>query len=252
MTDLSGKIVLISGTGGGQGRAAALRFARDGATVFGCDLNLQGHLETQQLLQAEGLEMHGDSAVDLGDPQQCQHWIAAAVAQFGRIDVLYNNASATRFGRVETFTLEDWRYVMRNELDLVFYATKYAWPHLTKPGATIINIASVAAWCGSTSTGKAAHSAAKAAVVAFTRQLAAEGASEGIRAVSISPGFIKTPGTAPFLDDPRARETLLSGILAQRPGEAEEVAALAAFVASNEATYINGSDLVIDGGLLAT
>ena len=252
MTNLSGKVVLITGTGGGQGRAAALRFARDGATVIGCDVDQKGHEQTQQLLMDEQLALYGYAPVDLGDPQQAQAWIESAVDQFGRIDVLYNNASATRFGPIQDFSIDDWHFVIRNELDLVFYTTKYAWGHLSKQGGTIINIASTAAWCGSSVTGKSAHSAAKGAVVSFTRQLAVEGAPVGIRAVSISPGFIKTPGTAPFVENPVTRKALLAGVLLDRPGESEEVAALAAFIASGEATYITGTDIVIDGGLLAT
>ncbi|MBR9909336.1 MAG: SDR family oxidoreductase [Gammaproteobacteria bacterium] len=249
---LEGKVALITGTGGGQGRAAALRFAREGATVVGCDLHADSHLETRRLLEAEGLQLHGDGSVDLGDVDQARAWVEDAARQFERIDILYNNASATRFGPMAEFSVDDWHYVIRNELDLVFYTTRYAWQYLARQGGTIINIASTAAWCGSTLTGKAAHSAAKGAVVSFTRQLAVEGAPVGIRAISISPGFIKTPGTAAFVENPETRAKLLKGVLLDRPGESEEVAALAAFVASGEATYITGTDLVIDGGLLAT
>src|SRR5690606_1972777 len=100
--------------------------------------------------------------------------------------------------------------------------------------------------------GISAHAAAKGAVVAFTRQLAVEGAAVGIRAVSLSPGFIATPGTRAFLEDPKTRATLLDGILLGRPGEPEEVVAMALFLASGEASFITGSDIVIDGGALAT
>jgi meso-butanediol dehydrogenase/(S,S)-butanediol dehydrogenase/diacetyl reductase len=252
MKRLDGKIALITGTGGGQGRAAALRFAREGAIVFGCDLDEQNHNETIEILASEGFRMHGSAPVDLGDVEQARAWVDLAASKHGRIDILYNNASATRFGPIDEFSVDDWHFVIRNELDLVFYTTRHAWPHMTEHGGTIINIASTAAWCGSSVTGKAAHSAAKGAVVSFTRQLAVEGATVGIRAVSISPGFIRTPGTAPFVEDPEIRRKLLNGVLLERPGESEEVAALAAFIASGEAAYITGSDIVIDGGLLAT
>ncbi|MBT5890122.1 MAG: SDR family oxidoreductase [Chromatiales bacterium] len=252
MKRLEGKVALITGTGGGQGRAAALRFAREGATVVGCDLDQKSQDETCKLMQSEGLQMYGSAPVDLGDVDQAKAWVEDAAKKFARIDILYNNASATRFGPIGEFSLEDWHFVIRNELDLVFYTTRYAWQYLALQGGTIINIASTAAWCGSQLTGKAAHSAAKGAVVSFTRQLAVEGAPVGIRAMSISPGFIKTPGTAPFIENPEIRRKLLDGVLLDRPGESEEVAALAAFIASGEATYMTGSDVVIDGGLLAT
>lgn len=252
MKRLEGKIALITGTGGGQGRAAALRFAREGATVVGCDLDQQSHNETYNIMHSEGLQLHGKAPIDLGDADQAKAWVEGAAEQFERIDILYNNASATRFGPIDEFSVDDWHFVIRNELDLVFYTTRYAWQYLARQGGTIINIASTAAWCGSKLTGKAAHSAAKGAVVSFTRQLAVEGAPAGIRAISISPGFVKTPGTAPFIENPEIRRKLLDGVLLDRPGESEEVAALAAFIASGEATYMTGSDVVIDGGLLAT
>jgi|TARA_E500000305_G_scaffold75550_1_gene61287 NAD(P)-dependent dehydrogenase (short-subunit alcohol dehydrogenase family) len=252
MKRLEGKIALITGTGGGQGRAAALRFAREGATVIGCDLDAQSHKGTCAILASEGLQLQGSAPVDLGDVEQAKAWVEDAAEQFGRIDILYNNASATRFAPIGEFSIDDWHFVIRNELDLVFYTTRYAWQYLARQGGTIINVASTAAWCGSKLTGKTAHSAAKGAVVSFTRQLAVEGAPVGIRAISISPGFIKTPGTAPFIENPEMRGKLLDGVLLDRPGESEEVAALAAFIASGEATYMTGSDVVIDGGLLAT
>ena len=252
MKRLEGKVALISGTGAGQGRTAALRFAREGATVIGCDIIESDFRETAKLLADEGLELHGSAPVDLGDPEQAQAWVESAVEHFQRIDILYNNASAARFGPMGEFSIEDWRYTMRNDLDLVFYVTHYAWPHLASPGGVIINIGSTAAWCGSRVAGKAAHAAAKGGVVAMTRQLAAEGAASGIRAVSISPGFVKTPGTAAFVEDPATRAALLDGVLLDRPGEPDDVVSLALFLASAEGAYITGSDLVVDGGMLAT
>ncbi|HBX55704.1 SDR family NAD(P)-dependent oxidoreductase [Pseudomonas sp. UBA2684] len=248
---LQNKVALITGTGGGQGRVAALRFAREGAIVVGCDFNSAGHAETATLLEAEGLHLYGYAPVDLGDHEQAKAWIDAAVTEHGRIDILYNNASAARFGAVSEFSIEDWRYTMRNEIDLLFYTTKYAWHHLAEQRGVIINVSSTAAWGGSKVAGIAAHAAAKGAVVSFTRQLAVEGAPVGIRAVSLSPGFVATPGTAAFLENPVARAALLDGVLMDRPGEPEEVVALALFLASSEASFVTGSDFVIDGGLLA-
>lgn len=252
MPKLQGKTALITGAGGGLGRAAALRFAEAGATVVGCDIDQTSFLQTGELLQQHGYQLHGSGAVDLGDPEQAEAWIEQAAADFGDIDILYNNASAARFGAVADYSIEDWQFTMRNELDLVFYVTHYAWPHMQRRGGVIINIGSTAAWCGSKATGKTAHAAAKGAVVAMTRQLAVEGAAVGIRAVSISPGFIVTPGTAAFVSDPVTRDAVLNGVLLDRPGEPDEVVSLALFVASDDGAYITGSDLVVDGGLLAT
>jgi meso-butanediol dehydrogenase/(S,S)-butanediol dehydrogenase/diacetyl reductase len=248
---LEGKVALITGTGGGQGRVAALRFAAEGAIVVGCDFNREAHEETAALMRAEGVTLYGEGAVDLGDHLQAKAWVDSAVAEHGRIDILYNNASAARFGAVADFSVEDWHYTIRNEIDLLFYTTKYAWHHLAEQRGVIINVSSTAAWGGSKVAGISAHAAAKGAVVSFTRQLAVEGAAVGIRAVSLSPGFIATPGTRAFLDNPKARAALLDGVLMDRPGEPEEVVAMAVFVASSEASFITGSDFVIDGGLLA-
>lgn len=219
--------------------------------MVGCDIDAEAHDETGRLLRAEGLCLHGRAPVDLGDHEQAREWIEAAVRLHGQIDILYNNASAARFGPVGEFSIEDWHYTIRNELDLIFFTTKYAWKHLAAPGGVVINIASTAAWGGSKVAGISAHSAAKGAVVSFTRQLAVEGAPLGIRAVSISPGFVKTPGTAAFVENPVTRRALLDGVLLDRPGEPEEVVSLALYVASDEAAFMTGSDLVIDGGLLA-
>ncbi|MCQ4258668.1 SDR family NAD(P)-dependent oxidoreductase [Stutzerimonas stutzeri] len=248
---LQNKVALITGTGGGQGRAAALRFAQEGAIVVGCDFNGPAHEETAALMQEQGFRLYGMAPLDLGDHEQAKAWIDAAVAEHGRIDILYNNASAARFGAVSEMSIEDWHYTIRNELDLLFYTTKYAWHHLAEQRGVIINISSTAAWGGSKVAGISAHSAAKGAVVSFTRQLAVEGAPVGIRAVSLSPGFVATPGTRAFLENPEARAALLDGVLMDRPGEPEEVVAMALFVASSEASFITGSDFVIDGGLLA-
>lgn len=251
MGRLKGKVALITGTGGGQGRVAALRFAREGALVVGCDTNASEHQITADLLSEEGFTLYGSAPVDLGDHEQAKAWVEAAVAEFGKIDILYNNASAARFAPVQDMTIEDWHFTIRNEVDLLFYTTKYAWNHLAEQKGVIINVSSTAAWGGSKVAGISAHSAAKGAVVSFTRQLAVEGAPVGIRAVSLSPGFIATPGTAAFMENPVARAALLDGVLMDRPGEPEEVVSMAVFVASDEASFITGSDIVIDGGLLA-
>lgn len=251
MNRLAGKVALITGTGGGQGRVAALHFAREGATVVGCDVDRAGHEETARLMAAEGYRLHGSAPVDLGDHEQARRWVEAAAEECGRIDILYNNASAAKFGPVGEMSVEDWHYTIRNELDLIFFTTRVAWKHLAAQGGVVINIASTAAWGGSRAAGISAHSAAKGAVVSFTRQLAVEGAPLGIRAVSISPGFVRTPGTAAFVDNPATRRIILDGVLQDRPGEPEEVVSLALYVASDEARFMTGSDLVVDGGLLA-
>ena len=206
--------------------------------MVGCDLR-----ETE----LEGIE--SKAPVDLADPAAAADWIEWGVGVAGGIDVLYNNASAPRVGPWEEVSYDDWRFTIRNELDLIYTVTKAAWPHLVKSRGLIVNTASVSAWRGATFTEQAAHGAAKGGVLAITRHLAASGAKHGIRANSISPGLIATPQIQPFLDDPQhpmhdmARSHPLG-----RLGRPDDVAGVALFLASDDAAYLNGIDIVVDGG----
>ena len=247
---LEGKVVLISGTGGGQGRAAALRFAADGAIIVGCDVSGAADAESAGLVTEAGGIMT-TMVCDLGDPAEAQAWVDRAVSDHGRVDVVSNNASAAKFGSIADLSIDDWRFTIRNELDLVFLTTKFAWPHLAKRGGAIINVASTAGWQGSRGNGTIAHNATKGGVIAMTRQMALEGAPLGIRANSISPGFIITPGTRAFAENPAVRAQLTNSIPLGRPGEPEDVVGMAAFLASDEAAFITGADIIIDGGTTA-
>jgi len=250
MSDFKNKTVLITGTGGGLGQKAALEFARKGAIVSGCDIDSETNRKTTELIQLEGLAFTG-STVDLGDPEHVENWVRHSVRQNDSIDILINNASAARFSTMDEITIKDWQYTVRNELDSLFYTTKYCWPYLKKRGGVIINIASVAAHHGSKAAGNTAHSATKGAVLAMTRQLALEGAAHNIRAVSLSPGVVLTPGTAPILANPKVRAMLEQSIPLGRAGRPEDIVSIMMFAASDAAAYWTGSDLVIDGGMLA-
>jgi meso-butanediol dehydrogenase/(S,S)-butanediol dehydrogenase/diacetyl reductase len=250
---LDGKIALITGVGGGQGREAVVRFAAEGATVVGCDIDGASAGQTRSAARAAGLHVDiATGGVDLGDPEQARGWVEAAAERHGRIDVVYNNASAAKFGSIADLSVEDWRFTVRNELDLVFFVTKYAWPVLVRSGGgTVINVASVAGWTGNRSVPFVAHMATKGGVIAMTRQLAAEGGPLGIRVVSISPGTIVTPGTAGVLEAPGIRDALIAQTLISRLGQPADVVALAVFLASDEASFITGSDFIVDGGQTA-
>ncbi|NDJ87898.1 SDR family oxidoreductase [Mycolicibacter kumamotonensis] len=250
---LAGKVALITGIGGGQGREAAVRFTAEGATVVGCDINGAAAKETLSAVRDTGRDADiASDDVDLGDPEQARGWVQGAEQRHGRIDIVYNNGSAARVGSIADLSVEDWHFTIRNELDLVFFVTKYAWPVLTRSGGgVVINIASIAGWTGNRSVPFVAHMAAKGGVIAMTRQLAAEGAPVGIRAVSISPGTIVTPGTAEVLAVPEVRDALLAQNLIPRLGVPADVVSLAVFLASEEAGYITGTDFVVDGGLTA-
>jgi NAD(P)-dependent dehydrogenase (short-subunit alcohol dehydrogenase family) len=205
---LDGKVALISGTGRGMGRAAALEFTAQGASVFGCDLDEASSAETVSLASSalatgNGGKMAAAAPVDLSTPDGAKAWVAAAVERFGRVDVLYNNASALRNGPLMELTDEDWHFTIRNELDLVWYSVRAAWPELIKTGGgSIINVASIAARLGARFVGQVPHGSAKGGVLAMIKHLCAVGGEHGIRANAILPGLIYTPETARFIDDP--------------------------------------------------
>jgi NAD(P)-dependent dehydrogenase (short-subunit alcohol dehydrogenase family) len=248
---LQGKVALITGVGGGMGVAAARRFASEGARVVGCDLDSDGAASTQELVRAVGGEITVMGGVDLGDPDATRDWVDAAVATYDGIDVLYNNASTQRFGSIEELGVEGWDFTLRNELDLVFYTVRAAWPHLKRyGGGSIINVGSIAALRGVEFMPQNAHSAAKGGVIALTLQLVVEGGPHAIRANVISPGMTETPNTAPMLADPpeRFRRVVLDRIPLGRHGQPEDVVNAAVFLASDESSWISGTNIVVDGG----
>jgi meso-butanediol dehydrogenase/(S,S)-butanediol dehydrogenase/diacetyl reductase len=247
---LGGKVALITGTAGGQGRAAALLFAAEGATVVGTDVNPDGATETVELVRAAGGSMDSTHPLDLADEDGVHAWVDAAAERHGGIDILYNNAGATRFSPIAETSYADWSFVVRNELDIVFLVTKHAWPHLVaRGGGSILLVGSTAGLSGSLTNTRIAHTATKGGVVAMTKQLAAEGAAHGIRANCISPGMIRTPATEGDLLAPdHPMRTIARSIPLGRIGAPEEVARCALFLASDEASYVTGANLVVDGG----
>jgi meso-butanediol dehydrogenase/(S,S)-butanediol dehydrogenase/diacetyl reductase len=248
---LEGRVVLISGTAGGQGRAAARLFAAEGARVVGCDIAADLAAETVELVRGDGGQMISVTT-DVSDAAGAGRWVEAALAEWGRVDVLYNNASIARFGPVPDFSAEDWSFVMRNELDIVMVGSQAAWPHLAAADGCIVNIASASGLVGSKKLPAGAHAAAKAGVIGLTRQLAAEGVEAGIRANSITPGLVETPASAELIALGPAGP--LGDLLAQTPlgvGRPEDIAFGALYLCSEEARWVTGTNLVIDGGRVA-
>jgi NAD(P)-dependent dehydrogenase (short-subunit alcohol dehydrogenase family) len=246
---LTGKVALITGIGGGMGREAALRFTAEGAKVVGCDLFEEGANETVRLVQEAGGEITNFAPVNLADAAESARWVNQALAVYGGADILYNNASTPKFGSIEDLSIDDWNFVIDNELNLVFYTVKAIWPHFQNNGGVVLNIGSIAGTRGVEFMNQNAHGTAKGGVISLTQQLAAEGGKYGIRAVCISPGFIVTPSTAWLVESgPEPFKQNIARIPLGRVGQPSDIVNAAVFLASDEASWVTGINLVVDGG----
>jgi NAD(P)-dependent dehydrogenase (short-subunit alcohol dehydrogenase family) len=248
---LADKVALITGAASGQGRAAAELFAAHGARVVVVDIDDAGSRETVALIEAAG---HRAIAVhaDVSRRVEADRMVDAATDTFGRLDVLYNNAAVQMSGRLLECTDDQWDLTIATNLSAIFWACRAALPHLLDGGGSIINTASVLGLIGS--EGYAAYGAAKAGLVALTRQLAVE-YGPSVRANVIAPGSIDTPRFRKVLDSFGDPDAFISGLTANIPlrrlGRAEDVAAIALFLASDASAYLSGAILPADGGLAA-
>ena len=247
---LANKVALISGGARGMGATEARLFAGEGAkVVIGDILEEEGRQTEAEINEAGGecLFIH----LDVTSESDWQRAVAAAAARFGKLDVLVNNAGIYRTEGIEETSEELWDLVLEINGKGVFLGTKLAIPEMRKAGGgSIINISSVAGLTGG--VGSAAYRASKGAVRLFTKATAIQYAAEGIRANSVHPGVIETPMTAPNLladEDSRARSAARHPI--GRNGKPEDIAYGVLYLASDESSFVTGSELVIDGGLTA-
>ena len=257
---LEGKVALVSGAGSsgpgwGNGKATAVLFAREGARVLAADINLDAAVETKRIIEREGGICEA-AAGDVSFAEDVAAVVDTCIAAFGRIDVLHNNVGIVEVGGPVETTEDSWDRVNDVNLKSMFLTCKQVLPHMARQGkGAIVNIASVSGirWLG---VPYISYAATKAAVIQFTRVIALQYARSGIRANSILPGMMNTPmvhaaeviaaygGSAEEMVRRRDEQCPMG-----RMGDAWDVAYAALFLASDEAKYITGTELVVDGGL---
>ena len=243
---LQGKIAFVTGAGSGIGEATALRFAEEGAMVVLCGRRIEPLQGVQEKIQALG----GQAEIAVADVSDEQAYVAAlhATAQrHGRLDILVNNAMAYTWGGIDSMSTADWHANFATTVDGTFFGTRTAMQLMkAQGGGSIVNIASI---CGLFGTAwMAGYSAAKAAVINFSRAAASEGAPDNIRCNVIIPGVVDTPATAGMLSDAKARGNTEKVIPMKRVGLPSELANAILFLASDEASYVTGASLAVDGG----
>lgn len=240
-----GRVALVTGGASGIGEATVRRLHAEGAIVAIADIRPDAIVP---LVAELGPERTFAITVDMLDPQKIDAMIAYTVERFGRLDILINNAGVGSYGAVTDINLDHWREVMGVDVDGVFWASRTAMPHLVKAKGAIVNVASIAGMVGD--YGFAAYNAAKAAVINLTRSMALDHAPE-VRVNAVSPGLTATPLATGLTGNPSIMDAYLPVLPLRRPAEPREVAAAIAFLASDDASYITGHNLTIDGGLTA-
>jgi len=249
---LNDKVALITGAGSGIGRESATLFAREGAAVAVVDVNDEGGRETVAMITADGgraIYVHADISSAAGSEEM----VATAEREYGRLDILFNNAGIMHSHDDDAISTaeEIWDLTMNINAKGVFFGCKYGIPALRRAGGgSIINTASFVALLGA-ATPQIAYTASKGAVLSMTRELAVIHARENIRVNALCPGPLRTELLMKFLDTEQKLQRRLVHIPMGRFGEAREIAQAALFLASDESSYVTGSEFLVDGGITA-
>ena len=250
---VQGRLALVTGAAGGIGAACARALAREGAAVALADVDLAAAQREADAIVAEGGRAIA-IAVDLADEASVIAMVDAAVERLGGLDILHNNAADTRLSGtrdmpVERVDTQVWDAILRVNLRGTMIASRAAIPHLRRRGGAIVNTSSGAALAGGLS--HSAYSASKAALHSLTQSIATQHGKEGIRCNAIAPGLIVTPATRDTYAGSELGEVMLRHHLTPRLGRPEDIAAAVVFLASDEAAFITGQVICVDGGLLA-
>lgn len=239
------KVALVTGASRGIGKAVALALGQAGATVVGTATSEKGAQNISDYLEAAGIKGTG-MVLDVRDADSIPALVAEVAGQWGALQVLVNNAAITKDGLLMRMSGDDWQSVMDTNLSSIFHTSKAVLKGMSKARwGRIINISSVVALMGN--AGQANYCAAKAGVEGFTRSLSIEMASRGITVNAVAPGFIATDMTDVLND--KQRDAILNEIPLGRLGQPEEIAAMVAFLASDQAAYVTGQTLSVNGGL---
>lgn len=245
---LANKVAIVTGASQGIGAATARRLAQEGAAVV-----LAARREAELLMQVELIKAAGGRAMacvtDISDEASVQALVAAAVAQYGRLDIIVNNAVLMVPGMLANHDSTAWRKNFDVSLDGAMFLMRESFEELSKRDGAVVNVASVCGLLGS--AGTAGYSAAKAGMLAMTRNAAIEWGKQGVRVNAVVPGVFLTPPTEGLMPDEESQAATARSVPIGRIGDPVECANAILFLASDEASYITGAELVVDGGRTA-
>ena len=250
MTDrLKDKVCIITGIGSGMGRAAASLFAREGAKVVGCDINVAAAEATVAAVRSAGGTIMSLHPCNMSVREDVDRLMDFAEQRYGGIDVLYNNAAMAYFAWLPEMSYEMWKNTLHEELDVVFHACQAVFPYMKKRGGgSIINVGSTSGKIAQEVLPALAHMGAKGGVIAMSKQIAMEGGKFQIRCNTLSPGLVLTAQTKAFIESPEWFGPMKAKLMLGRAGMPEDIAPLAVYLASDESAFTTGQIHLADGG----